>query len=345
MTTRKIAVVLFNLGGPDSLDAVRPFLFNLFHDPAILTLPQPFRFFLAWLISSSRRRYAEGIYKKIGGKSPIYEHTREQAEALEKALNTKNLNTYKVFFTMRYWIPLADNVVENVKNYAPDEVILLPLYPQFSTTTTNSSISNWFKISKKKNLKTKTRVICCYPDNQGIVDAYFKLIKDKYEQAKQYGDPVIIFSAHGIPLNRVKCGDPYEWQVKETVRVLVNKLGINDTDYIISYQSKVGPLKWLSPPTDKEVMKASQLHKPIVIVPISFVSEHAETLVELDIVYKELASQCGCPAYFRVNTLGTDTDFINGLAKLCFDASSETKNTDKVKLCPASFSRCICQNN
>jgi ferrochelatase len=332
----KRAVVLFNLGGPDSLKAVKPFLFNLFNDKAILNIPQPFRAMLAWIISSRRAPYSQNIYRQIGDKSPIAELTLEQAKALEIALNDNGDEGYKVFFTMRCWKPFAKEVVAEVKEYAPDEIILLPLYPQFSTTTSASSIQDWQDTAKKENLNVKTHVICCYPNNPGFIDANVELIKEKYEKALKVSKPIILFSAHGIPINRIEAGDPYEWQVQETVKAIVQKLGIKGLDYKLCYQSRVGPLKWLQPATEEEIINASRNSKPIIVVPIAFVSEHSETLVELDKQYKKLAQEHNCPLYQRVKAVGVHSNFITGLKELCLNALKQ----DPIRICPKQFKKC-----
>ncbi|MBY0408094.1 MAG: ferrochelatase, partial [Rickettsiales bacterium] len=205
----KRAVVLFNLGGPDSLKAVRPFLFNLFNDRAIITLPQPGRFLLALLISTLRNKKAQGIYKHLGGKSPLLELTTQQAGALEKQLNArkeKPEDEFKVFVCMRYWHPMTDVVVKKVKAYAPDAITLLPLYPQFSTTTTGSSFTEWNKTAEKHGLTATTSSVCCYPVDKGLVAAHVKLIKEMYWKASEHGKPRVLFSAHGLPQKMVDGG-------------------------------------------------------------------------------------------------------------------------------------------
>jgi protoporphyrin/coproporphyrin ferrochelatase len=315
----KRAVILFNLGGPDSLESVKPFLLNLFSDRAIISLPQPFRYLLANLISHRRNNKAMQIYKKIGGKSPICSETEEQAKALEVALCKHG--EYRVFFCMRYWHPMAAEVAERVKKYDPAEIILLPLYPQFSSTTTASSFKNWFDNTNKVPLDKPTKKICCYYNDTLFCKSYAELIKPLYNEANKFGNPKLLFSAHGIPLNRIKKGDPYEWQTNQTVINIVKELNINPIDYTVCYQSKVGPLRWLEPSTEEEIIKASKEGKPIVVAPITFVSEHSETLVELDIEYKMLAEQNGCKHYFRVPTVRTNSLFIEALKNLCLNGA------------------------
>jgi ferrochelatase len=338
----KTAVVLFNLGGPDELASVKPFLFNLFNDAAIISLPNPFRFLLAKFISSRRSAKARSIYQKIGGKSPLLELTQAQANALEQELKSKG--EYKIFVSMRYWHPMSGMVVKNVKHYAPDRIILLPLYPQFSTTTTASSFTDWDKAAKNAGLEVPTKRICCYPTQRELIAAHAKLIRDSYWKAAEHGKPRILFSAHGLPEKCIQHGDPYQWQVEKTVAAVVRVLAIHELDYAVCYQSRVGPLKWIGPATEEEIIRAGAARTPVVVVPVAFVSEHSETLVELDIDYRRLAGECGVPDYQRVAALGTEKLFIEGLAALCLntEASEAVSSFAKTRYCPRNFDKCLC---
>ena len=248
----KTAIVLFNLGGPDSLKAVRPFLFNLFNDPAIISLPQPFRACVAFLISALRARKARGIYAKMGGKSPILDITNAQAEALEALLQKKASagDEYKVFVSMRHWHPMSRVVVRKVKAYAPDNVALLPLYPQYSTTTTASSIADWKAACKKLGLDVPTTAVCCYPQQKDFIISHAHIVRDMYWKASEEGKPRVLFSAHGLPEKIIAGGDPYQWQVEKTVAAINQLLTIDDVDYSICYQSRVGPMEWIGPSTE-----------------------------------------------------------------------------------------------
>lgn len=323
--TRK-ALILFNLGGPDSQEAVQPFLFNLFNDPAIISLPNPFRALLAKLISSKRAPKAREIYKLMGGSSPILKNTQAQATALSDALG----EGYKVFVSMRYWHPMSDEVVKQVKEYNPTEIILLPLYPQFSTTTTNSSINDWERACRRIKLDCPTRSACCYPMQKDFIHAQAQLIRDMYQQATQHGTPRILFSAHGLPEKVVNAGDPYQWQVEQTTLKVVEELDIHQLDFVNCYQSRVGPLKWIGPATDVEILRAKHDNVPILLVPIAFVSEHSETLVELDIEYRHLV---GDHPYFRVPTVSTHPDFIAGLKAIIHGDDSGCGNCNGFKGC------------
>ena len=341
----KKAVILFNLGGPDKLENVEPFLFNLFNDPAILNLPSLIRYPLAKLISNRRAPTAKKIYQELGGSSPILKLTNEQSYNLELKLNNDdNFSEYKCFVVMRCWHPRAEDVLIDVVNYNPDEVILMPLYPQFSAATSGSSIKEWKDICKKKNFKVKTSTICCYPTDTNFIEAHKKEILKKIDNLENFK---LIFSAHGLPEKNIKKGDPYQWQVEQTVNQVVKSLKIENLDWILCYQSRVGPLKWIGPSTEDVIIENSKLGKHIVLVPIAFVSEHSETLVELDIEYKELADKNGCDNYTRVPALGTNEDFIKAMSELIIkkDNYNFDGNLYPPKIqCPNKFKKCACIN-
>ena len=305
----KIAIILFNLGGPDSPEAVQPFLKNLFSDPAIISLPSFLRLPLAGFISSRRAPKAKKIYDQIGGSSPILGQTEAQARALEEALGTEH--EWRGYVCMRYWHPMTEAVVRSVKRFAPDRIVLLPLYPQFSTTTTDSSVKAWKAAAAAAKLVVPTQTVCCYPDEPGFIAASVDLLKQGLAETGTRPTRVL-FSAHGLPEKVIKAGDPYQAQVERTAKAIADRIG--GLDWSVCYQSRVGPLKWIGPPTDGEIRRAGQDGKAIVLYPLAFVSEHSETLVELDIEYRHLAEQNGVPAYVRVPTVGTHPLFIAGLA-------------------------------
>lgn len=333
----KKAVILFNLGGPDSLDAVEPFLFNLFNDPAILSLPTILRYPLAKLISKRRAPVAKTIYNEMGGSSPILQQTEMQAKAIEESLETQEDN-YKCFIVMRCWNPRADLVVKKVKEFNPEQIILLPLYPQYSASTSGSSIKEWLNKCDEYDIKINTKIICCYPTEDSFVLSHVNLIKERLSLGN-LNETTVIFSAHGLPENKIKKGDPYQWQVEKTVEKLVNKLNIKNLDYILSYQSRVGPLKWIEPATDKVILEQSKKKKTIVLVPIAFVSEHSETLVELDIEYKKLAMKNGCKEYIRIPAVTCHKDFINSLKTSILKAGSGLRFTSSIN-CSKNFKKC-----
>ena len=256
----KKAVILLNLGGPDKLENVEPFLFNLFNDPAIISIPSIFRYPLAKIIAKKRAPIAKNIYKEIGNKSPIFELTQNQANSLENSLSTSG--DYKCFVVMRCWNPRAKDVIKKVIEYNPSEVILLPLYPQYSASTSGSSIKEWTSLCEKENYKTKTKIICCYPTENNFLMSHANLIIKTIKNLENKNFK-LIFSAHGLPENKIKKGDPYQWQVEKTVEGIMSKLNNENLDFLISYQSRVGPLKWIGPSTDETIIKYSKEKKAL----------------------------------------------------------------------------------
>lgn len=347
--SERLAVVLFNLGGPDSLAAVEPFLFNLFNDPAIIGAPQPVRYLLAKVISKRRGPVAREIYGHIGGRSPLLEQTLEQGKALEAKLQGTAAPQVRVFVSMRYWHPLSAETAAAVAQFDPDRIVLLPLYPQFSTTTTGSSLKDWERTARREGLKVPCQAVCCYPVEPGLIGAQVRLIEAALETARKAGQPRILFSAHGLPKKVIAGGDPYQRQVEMTVDAVVRELRslLGPIDHAICYQSRVGPLEWIGPATEDELARAADDGVPAVVVPIAFVSEHSETLVELDIEYREKAKELGVPAYVRVATVGTSDEFVGGLADLVMGAVSEEHGSKRPwggeRICPQECIGCICE--
>jgi len=338
---KKTAIILFNLGGPDSIKAVKPFLFNLFNDKYIINLPKFLRYFVAKLISSRREKTAQEIYSYLGGKSPILEETNKQADALSKALKNKINSEYEVFICMRHWHPMSDEVIKKVEKYAPNEVILLPLYPQFSTTTTASSIED-FKNKLKLDVVCKT--ICCYPTENNFINAHAQLLDDAIKKIKNKKKFRVLFSAHGLPKKVIDSGDPYKFQVEFSVAKIIEL--VPDIDYKITYQSKVGPLEWIGPDTEEEINIAAKNGVNLVIVPIAFVSEHSETLVELDIEYKEIADRFRVN-YIRVPALTINELFIESLSDIVIRASKKDGDFllagNMSKICSDNYKKCPCR--
>lgn len=338
---RRIAVVLFNLGGPDQPSAVRPFLRNLFRDPAIISAPWPVREALAWLISTTRTKEATANYAKMGGGSPLVPETQKQAGALTEALkDTLPGDEVQCFLAMRYWHPFVEEAVKAVKAYQPDEVVLLPLYPQFSTTTTASSLKAWRDAGGPE-----ARAICCYPEEPDFIKAHAGLIEEAWEKAGKPANPRVLYSAHGLPEITVERGDSYQWQVEQTVARVVEQLPDHLKEHEVCFQSRVGPLKWIGPPTDEAIERACEAKKDILLTPIAFVSEHIETLVELDEEYAEVAEEFGAPSYTRVPALGANADFISALGQLVvrsLDGPNGLKPPSGNPVCPQKFGKCPC---
>jgi protoporphyrin/coproporphyrin ferrochelatase len=304
------AVVLMNLGGPDSPAAVRPFLYNLFSDPAIIDLPAPLRHPLGWLIARQRSRVTGEIYAHLGGGSPLLANTEAQACALEAALGPE----YRCFIAMRYWHPLTGEAVAAVKAWRPDEIVLLPLYPQFSTTTSGSSLAAWHAEARRQSLACPMREVPPYPTEPGFIAALAGRIDEHPAGVERPAR--LLLSAHGLPLKIVRKGDPYPEQIESTAAAVIAALHHRPGDWRVCYQSRVGPLAWLGTSVDAEIRRAGQDGVGVIIAPISFVSEHSETLVELDRDYRKLAERSGAPFYGRTPTVGTDPRFIAGLARL-----------------------------
>lgn len=341
---RRIAVVLFNLGGPDSLDAVRPFLFNLFNDAAIIGAPAPVRWLLAQYISRRRAPFARKNYELMGGGSPLLPNTVTQARALEAALSGSG--EVQCFVCMRHWHPFSVEAVRDVIKFEPDHVVLLPLYPQYAAATTGSSVKDWHRSAAAGGLNVPTSAVCCFPAEQGFVSAMADLVVEGWKEASKFGDPRILYSAHGLPEREILRGDPYQWQAEQSAAAIsslvAERLG-GQQDWLVSYQSRVGRLKWIGPYTDAEVERAGLEGRPLVVVPLAFVSEHVETLVELDVEYRELAQQHKVPAYVRVRTVDDDPAFIEGLANLVRGAVDNGPGIvcgEGSRICPENRSRC-----
>jgi ferrochelatase len=344
----KTAIVLFNLGGPDRLEAVGPFLFNLFYDPAIMTLPSVLRWPLARYIAARRAPVARRIYERIGGGSPLLRNTEAQALALEAALaESEPDHDVKCFIVMRYWQPRAAGQAAAVQAWRPDRILLVPLYPQFSSTTTASSLREWHDEAARIGLTQPESVLCCYPDEPGLVAAVAQRLGEGLAQLDgAMGLPRILFSAHGLPQKMIDAGDPYQWQVERSVAAVMAALRRPVRDHVISYQSRVGSLQWLEPSTEAEIRRAGAAAIPLVVVPIAFVSEHSETLVELDIEYRHVADAAGVPAYIRVPTVDTLPSFIGGLAAAVRSVLQRGPALCSVaggRLCPAGFRLCAFQ--
>jgi ferrochelatase len=344
---RKTAVVLFNLGGPDEQKSIRPFLKNFFMDKNIITAPWPVRFILSELISRKRSKKEAGTsYGLLGYKSPLLENTLAQASALEGALKHDDPSVnWKIFTCMRYWHPMSHEVAKRVQEWHPDEIILLPLYPQFSTTTSWSSFEDWKKATDAIGLNVETRTICCYPFDEGFISASARLIREAHDAfIAEHPDlfPRVLFSAHGLPEKIIEGGDPYQWQCEQSAKVIAEATGIANLDWQICYQSRVGRLKWIGPSTEEALHKAAADKVPVLVYPHAFVSEHVETLVEIEIEYRHLAEQIGIPGFVPIPTVSTSQEFIAGLSAQVRKAPT---NDSRERICPANLTRCFCATN
>jgi ferrochelatase len=349
VATRKLAVVLFNLGGPDSPAAIKPFLLNLFRDPAILRVPFFIRPLLARVIAGARLKPATENYAILGGKSPLLELTQAQARALEQALAAPGIEA-KCFVAMRYWHPFSLEAAAEVKTWGADEVFLLPLYPHYSTTTTGSSLAAWRAAALKLGLALPVTTLCCWFDDEVYVAATAAIVRRSLITALRTAKaPLrILFSAHGLPETIVARGDPYQFQIESTVQAVVDTMRADGAqgeklDWRVCYQSRATPQKWLDPSTESAIEEAARDGCAVLVVPIAFVSEHSETLVELDVEYRELAEKQGVPGYYRVPAQNSDPAFIDALA--CAVRAARARGTGICsagggRACPARHRDC-----
>lgn len=329
----KIGVVLLNLGGPDSLEAVEPFLYNLFVDPDIINFPGSFLFreWLAKLISSKRHPRIQEQYKQIGGKSPLKDFTLQQAALLEEKVNEKI--PAKVYVAMRYWHPFTEEALDAIEKDGIKKVILLPLYPQYSKATTESSVKEWNKQLKLRGdvPKLETKLVENYYDFPSYIDAFVERINQGLDNfSPEILDSVhILFSAHGTPMKLVREGDPYSGQIRETVATVMQRGGWKQKHHLC-FQSKVGPQKWLAPSTPKTIEElAAQGVKNMLVVPIAFASDHLETLFEVGIEFRHLAREKGVEQFEVTLGLNDSDKFIGALAELVLQkAESFAAKTD-----------------
>ena len=329
MNKKRIAIVLMNLGGPDSLTAVRPFLLNLFSDPDIFNIPF-LQKQLAWLIATLRFPKVKKSYAQIGGRSPIGVYTEIQKNLLQEHLNkiSDGETEFTVLVAMRYWKPFTCETIMQMKGQNFDEVILLPLYPHYSIVTTGSSLNEWKRESvRQEHIATKT----VYVESYYTHPLYLKAINDRIESGlaklpvEVRENTYLLFSAHSTPESIIKNGDPYQEQIIASVKEIMNFRN-NDFKYGISYQSKVGPVKWLEPSTEETLKELSEEgYTSIFVIPISFVSDHIETLFELNIEYREVADESKIQYYTIMEGLNESPLFINLLAELISD---KTKHLD-----------------
>ena len=344
---RRVAIVLFNLGGPDRIESVRPFLENLFRDPAILRVPGFIRPWLGKFIAGRRTKAASENYAILGGRSPLLELTEAQARSLEAALANEADAEYRCFIAMRYWHPMSDECASAVAAWGADEVLLFPLYPQYSTTTTGSSLAEWERAARKAGIDLPTTKLCCWHSDPAFAAATAAMVRSAFERARaELPADVklrILFSAHGLPESIVKSGDPYQWQVEQAVAAVVAQLGLPDLDHVVCYQSRVTPQKWIGPSTELELERAAHDKVAVLVCPIAFVSEHSETLVELDVEYREEAERLGVPGYFRVPAQNSDPGFIAALRDLALAARAGSRRLCSFaggRQCPKAFGDC-----
>jgi ferrochelatase len=340
------------------------------------------------LISAKRCKKSQNIYSQINNKSPLLDITNSQADELARELSYKNeIGEVKIFVIMRYAPPFSKEVVKEIEKYQPKNLVLLPLYPQFSTTTSESSILDFSQEVRKnswfKNNQVEVRTICCYPISDKFIRSHVNLIKQSLAKISDIDlkNLRLLFSAHGLPKKIIDAGDPYVFQVNQSTEKIIDQLAADLSidrsllDYQVCYQSKVGPLEWTKPSLDFEINRAAIDKKDVAIIPISFVSDHSETLVELDIDYKKTAQELGIKNYLRVASLNNESFFIQALAEICeiaikniFKMKSEAKieqktvkkinkideedkkfdasnlNIEPMRICPKNMKKCLNQN-
>ena len=314
----KTGVLLFNLGGPERLEDVKPFLYKLFSDPEIIRVKfTPLRKLIAFSIATFRHRKSEGYYRQIGGGSPLRRLTEEQANALQAELKRRGRDV-QTFVGMCTWHPLFSETLPFIERSGVQRLVILPLFPQFSVTTTGSGF-NLLRALIEKNSKAKTldtRWIRSWQDHPLYIEAFASFIQRELAKFSKPDGVHLLFSAHSIPESYVKEGDPYLEQTKQSVERIMDKLG-RKNPYQLSFQSKIGPVKWLEPFTNDVIIDFGKrgIHD-VLVIPISFVSEHIETLYELDILYKHVAEEAGVKNFRRVPALNSDPSFIAALADL-----------------------------
>jgi ferrochelatase len=319
----QVGVLLLNLGGPDQLEDVRPFLFNLFADPEIIRLPFPWlQRPLAWFISTMRAKKSQENYRLIGGGSPLRRITEEQAQAIQSRLQQKGQEA-TVYVGMRYWHPFTEEAIARLKRDRIDRLVILPLYPHFSISTSGSSFRLLEKIWDNDPAlhSIDYTVVPSWYDRPGYLEAMAQLIAQELDQLPNPDQAHIFFSAHGVPVSYVEeAGDPYQKEIEDCVALIMHTLN-RPNPHTLAYQSRVGPVEWLQPYTEDALEElAEQGVKDLVVVPISFVSEHIETLQEIDMEYREIAEEAGIEHFHRVPALNTHPIFIDDLADLVLEA-------------------------
>ncbi|MBF2089007.1 MAG: ferrochelatase [Synechococcales cyanobacterium K44_A2020_017] len=341
----RVGVLLLNLGGPERLEDVRPFLFNLFSDPEIIRIPftwmqKP----LAWLISTSRARKSQDNYRQIGGGSPLRRITEEQAQALEASLRQRGQDA-QVYIGMRYWYPFTEEAIARIKRDKIEKLVILPLYPQFSISTSGSSFRLLEKIwgDDPALEKIEYTVIPSWYNSPGYLRAMADLIAQQLDQFPNPDQVHVFFSAHGVPISYVEeAGDPYQREIEDCTALIMKTLN-RPNAHTLAYQSRVGPVEWLKPYTEDAIEElANDGVENLAVVPISFVSEHIETLQEIDMEYREIAEEAGIEHFQRVPALNTHPVFIEDLATMVEQAiaspsiqfSDVVRPPEKIKMYP-----------
>ncbi|MFN3925734.1 MAG: ferrochelatase [Pseudanabaenaceae cyanobacterium] len=330
-STDQLGVLLLNLGGPEKLEDVYVFLYNLFSDPDLIRLPLPFlQKPLAALIAASRVPTSQENYAMIGGGSPLRRITEEQAQHLQAELARRGI-TVKVYVGMRYWHPYTEEAVAQIQADGITQLAVIPLYPQYSISTSGSSLKLVDKIwqSQPQLRQIQRHTVKSWYQRSGYLRAMADLIDQQLRTFPDPQAPYIFFSAHGVPKKYVtEYGDPYQIEMENSVDLIMQVLRREYHYYnphILAYQSRVGPVEWLQPYTEEAIKQLSKRGiRELVVVPISFVSEHIETLQEIDIEYRHLATEAGITHFVRVPALNSHPLFINELADLSMELLGQT---------------------
>ncbi|CAK27757.1 HLIP-like domain-containing ferrochelatase [Synechococcus sp. RCC307] len=315
----RVGIVLLNLGGPERIQDVGPFLYNLFADPEIIRLPIPaLQKPLAWLISTLRSNKSQEAYRSIGGGSPLRRITDQQARELQSLLRQRNVDA-TTYVAMRYWHPFTESAVADMKADGIEQVVVLPLYPHFSISTSGSSFRELQRLRQgdERFAQLPLRAIRSWHDHPGYLKAMAQLMEREIDACVDPSTAHVFFSAHGVPKSYVEeAGDPYQKEIESCAELIMKTLG-RDNPWTLAYQSRVGPVEWLQPYTEEALEELGEKGvKELVVVPISFVSEHIETLEEIDIEYREIATEAGVSNFRRVPALDIDPTFIASLADL-----------------------------
>jgi len=326
----RVGIVLFQLGGPDTLEAIEPFLYNLFCDPDIIDFPfaRIGRKPLAKLISTTRARKVQHHYSTIGGGSPIRRHTERQARALETDLRNQGMDA-NCFVAMRYWHPFTSEAIEQLRSAQCDEVVLLPMYPQYSSTTTGSSLNEWQRLFHED---LPVHLVESFYRDTAYLDALIEKINEALARFPVPERPEIVFSAHSVPVSVVEKGDPYQHQIEETVRLLMQRGGWSNS-HRLCYQSKVGASRWLQPTLHHTLRAlASEQKREVCVVPVAFVSDHVETLAEINHEARHEAHELGITQFEMSAGLNDSPKFIQALAQIV----SETLEQEVSSVVPIS---------
>jgi ferrochelatase len=320
-TTRRVGIVLFQLGGPDTLEAIQPFLYNLFCDPDIIDFPfaRIGRKPLAKLISTTRARKVEHHYSTIGGGSPIRPNTERQARALERKLRTQGIDAH-CFVAMRYWHPFTHEAIAELRAAECDEVVLLPMYPQYSSTTTGSSLNEW---NRQFYDDTPVRYVETFYHDPRYLDSVVEKVNEALSRFATPEAAEIVFSAHSVPMSVIEKGDPYQRHIEETVSLVMQR-GQWSNLHRLCYQSKVGASRWLQPSLTHTLKQmADEKRRQVCIVPIAFVSDHVETLGEINHEARHLAEQLGFTQFEMTAGLNDSPKFIQALGQIVQDALAQ----------------------